>query len=266
MSLSKEEIDLRLAFYQLEKFYRPLFDLITEQQDKYREYKGSTTIDSYLCYRPDVLILGYNPGNGKYHDWNKEGAHLVYTGERPLGIFEWGNANKGAWYEMSKPVNNSYPKNILEFLYQYAELRKWCKEDKAFECPTWMDKAERKIMMMNLYPIGTKDGATLRLLFTKLINENRIPYVGKFSSEWDLRKFLLIKLHQFIEQYVKPKSILCLGKSTISDYTWNNYAESKYKSVFIGKNYTNVVGVSRSGTWTNRAKKAAFIINDILNR
>ena len=130
MRISNEEKELRMAFYQLEKFYRPLIDFLTEQQDRYIDYKGSTTINSYLCYKPDVLILGYNPAHGKYNDWNKDGAHLIYTGERPLGIFEWGNANKGGeWYEMNKPVGNSYPRNILEFLFQFAKLRKWGKKE-----------------------------------------------------------------------------------------------------------------------------------------
>ena len=265
MEMTDDERKLRLEFYKLEKYYRPLFDLYTEKQSEYPEYHGATTIDGYLCYRPDVLILGYNPAHGKYHDWNKNGAHLVYIGERPLGIFEWGNANKnGAWYEMSKQVENSYPKNILEFLFKLAELRNWGNIEYTNKRPSWGNYAENAIMKMNLYPIGTEDGETLRNLFTKTIARNAVPYDSIFEDEWALRKHLIHKLHQFVDNYVQPKSILCLGKSTISDYTWGEYVPSNYDGVFVGKNYKNVVGVSRMGTWTNRAKKAAYLINDIL--
>jgi hypothetical protein len=119
-------------------------------------------------------------------------------------------------------------------------------------------------MKMNLYPIGTEDGETLRNLFTKTIARNAVPYDNIFEDEWALRKHLVHKLHQFVDNYVKPKTILCLGKSTISDYTWGEYVPSNYDGVFVGKNYKNVVGVSRTGTWTNRAKNAAYLINDIL--
>lgn len=265
MEMTDEERRLRLEFYQLEKYYRPLFDLYTENQSEYPEYQGASTIDGYLSYKPDVLILGYNPAHGKYHDWNKNGAHLVYTGERPLGIFEWGNANKnGAWYEMSKPVGNSYPRNILEFLFKLAELRNWEKIESTDRRPSWGNHAENVIMKMNLYPIGTEDGDTLRNLFTKTIAKNAVPYDSIFEDEWALRKHLLYKLHQFIDKYVKPKAILCLGKSTISDYSWGEFSQSNYDGVFVGKNYKNVVGVSRTGTWTSRAKNAAYLINDIL--
>ena len=267
MEMTDEERKLRLEFYQLEKYYRPLFDLYTENQSEYSEYQGASTIDGYLSYKPDVLILGYNPAHGKYHDWNKNGAHLVYTGERPLGIFEWGNANKnGEWYEMSKPKKHPYLKDILEFLFKLAELRNWEKRESANKRPSWKNHAEKAIMIMNLYPIGTKNGKTLRNLFTKTIAKNAVPYDSIFENEWALRKHLLYKLHQFVDKYVKPKAILCLGKSTISDYCWGgeNFSQSNYDGVFVGKNYKNVVGVSRAGTWTSRAKNAAYLINDIL--
>ena len=264
MEMTDDERKLRLEFYKLEKYYRPLFDLYTENQSEYPEYHGSTTLDSYLVYQPDVLILGYNPAHGKYQDYKKEGAHLVYTGERPFGLFEWGNANKkAAWYAMNEKTENSYPKNILHFLFKLAELRKWgtqAPNDK----PTWGKKAEEKIMLMNLYPIGTKDGKTLRNLFAETLKEISTLYGQHFEDDWAFRAHLVRKLHIFIENFVKPKAILCLGKSTISDYSWNAYKKSEYEGVFVAKNYKNVVGVSRTGTWTNRAKNAAYLINEIL--
>jgi len=264
MIISQEEKDLRMAFYQIEKLYRPMFDLFTDNQIEFPEYKGSLTIDSYLCYQPDILILGYNPGHGKYHDWSKDGAHLVYTGERPLGIFEWGNANKdGAWYEMRKPVNNSYPKNILEFIYKFASIQGWGEGDYITR-PKWSNKIERRIMLMNLYPFGTEDVEKLHRLFSKIISQAKDLYDNKFDDEWAVRRFLLYKLHHFVENNVKPKAILCLGRSTISDYTWGQFGVCKYEGIFVGNNYRNVVGISRSGTWTDRARNAAKVVSEII--
>lgn len=48
--MKKEELELRKAFYNLEKQYRPYFDLLTENQDIYSEYTGAITIDGYLNY------------------------------------------------------------------------------------------------------------------------------------------------------------------------------------------------------------------------
>ncbi|MBQ3832451.1 MAG: hypothetical protein II815_04685 [Bacteroidales bacterium] len=262
-----EEKELRLAFYQLEKFYRPLFDFYTEHQEEIPQYKGSVTINSYLCYQPDVLILGYNPGHGKYHDWNKDKAHLVYTGERPLGVFEYGNANKnGKWYELNKSTHNPYPRNIVEFIFQLAKENKWENSEAENRRPTWANSVENRIMQMNLYPIGTKDSAALRKLFSDELKLMEELFSNKFDNEWAFRKFLLTKLHNFIDNKVKPKTILCLGKSTMSDYCWSCFEESQYKEVFVSKMYSNVVGVSRSGTWDGRIKNAAKLISEILSK
>lgn len=245
--MTQNEKEMRLAFYQLEKYYRPLFDLLTEQQDKYSEYKGGVTIDSLLRYEPDVLILGYNPAQGKYDDYSKDGAHLVYTGARPFGPFEPNNAK-----------NNSYPRNIIEFLVAYTKSKRDWSSFAESEKAKWVEK---HIMLMNLYPIATDDGATLQRLFSKLIqDESIISFYGSCENEWELRKHLLYKLHKFIDNHVKPKTILCLGQSTISDYSWGEYETTAYEGVFRATNYKNVYGVSRSGTWTNRVRNVAELI------
>ena len=53
MEMTDDERKLRLEFYKLEKYYRPLFDQYTENQ--YPEYHGATTIDGYLCPRPSYV-------------------------------------------------------------------------------------------------------------------------------------------------------------------------------------------------------------------
>lgn len=248
--MKQEEKELRLAFYQLEKYYRPLFDLLTEHQDEYPEYTGGFTIDSMLRYQPDVLLLGYNPAHGKYEDWKKDGAHLAYTGERPFGPFEPNNAK-----------NNSYIRNIIEFLCELKNSQNNWTSFAESEDARWVEK---HVMVMNLYPIGTKDGATLQGLFSKLVARRSIPFAGTFESEWAVRKHLLAALHHFVDTHVKPKAILCLGKSTISDYSWNHYSMTEHQGVFRATNYANVYGVSRRGTWTGRAKDAARLIRNSL--
>ena len=68
---------LRLAFYELEKQYRPYFDFFVENQEKYNEFRGGVTIDGYLNFEPELLLLGYNPAHGKYREWQYNDAHLV---------------------------------------------------------------------------------------------------------------------------------------------------------------------------------------------
>ena len=73
----KESQDMRLAFYQLEKEYRPYFDLFVENQDKYKEFGGGVTLNGYLNYQPDILLLAYNPAHGLHREWRYKNSHLV---------------------------------------------------------------------------------------------------------------------------------------------------------------------------------------------
>ena len=96
--------ELRRAFYELEKAYRPYFDLFVANQDKYyTEFKGGVTIDGYLNAEPDILMLGYNPAHGKYREYSYSNVHLVNQGERPFGFSEWGSVRQnGHWWELNK--------------------------------------------------------------------------------------------------------------------------------------------------------------------
>lgn len=265
-----EEVLLRKAFYDLEKWYRPFFDFLTENQETYPEYKGGVTIDGYLNYEPDVLILSYNPAHGKYRDWDKEGAHLVYTGERPFGFFEKSNARKkGSWWETDKPVEHPFLANIVDFLYQYVTELGIDSEYGTQKCPlwSWSDEYnfEKRIMIMNIYPIATESCIDLKRLLNKMRVNNVLPNMDTYSDEWSIRKSFIYKMHRFIEGFVKPKTILCLGSQTISDYTWGNY-EKQAGGIFTSKTYPNIIGISRSGTWTNRAKEAAKLISEIVKQ
>ncbi len=265
--MTKEEFKLRKAFYNLEKQYRPYFDVLTENQEIYPEYTGAITLDGYLNYRPDILFLGYNPTHGKYRDWNKDGAHLVYTGERPFGFFETGNARKNGqqWWKTNQTRGNSFPANIIDFLYQYAEESGIDPEYQTLKKPKWSNAIETKVMIMNIYPIATKSSKELMNLFTKMINNKAIPEIESCKEEWDVRKIFIHQAHHFIEDYVKPKAILCIGTQTISDYTWGIY-QKKEEGILLAKDYPNMVGISRSGTWNTRAKVAAKFIANIVKQ
>lgn len=265
--MKKEELELRKAFYNLEKQYRPYFDLLTENQDIYSEYTGAITIDGYLNYKPDILILGYNPAHGKYRDWNKDGAHLVYMGERPFGIFEAGNARKNGrqWWETNQKRENSFPANIIDFLYQYIEELGIDSEYNTFKRPKWSRVIESKIMVMNIYPIATKSSEELINIFKKIINNKAIPEIKSCKDEWEIRKLFIHQIHDFVEKFIKPKAILCIGTKTISDYTWGEY-QKKEEGIMVSPNYPNMIGISRSGTWNTRAKISAKLIADIVKQ
>ena len=263
-----EEVLLRKAFFDLEKQYRPFLDFLTENQEIYPEYKGGVTIDGYLNYKPDVLILSYNPAHGKYRDWDKEGAHLVYMGERPFGFFERWNARKdGSWWETDKPINNPFPANIVDFLYQYIAEFGVDSEYGTQKRPSWSwrYKIEDKIMALNIYPIATESCIDLKKLLNKMRVNKVLPDMEAYPDEWSIRKSFIYRIHRFIEEFVKPKAILCLGSQTISDYTWGKY-EKQADGIFTSKTYPNIIGISRSGSWTNRAKEAAKLISEIVKQ
>lgn len=267
----KSESELTLAFYKLEKEYRPYFDLFVERQDKYKEFQGGVTIDGYLNLTPDILILGHNPKHGKYREWDYKGGHLVNQGERPFGFLEYGEAyKKGKWWERKKPRKSRFYADIIELLYSFFEASPENSKfktapklgDKVNSKPSWGKNIEKKVMTLNLYPFGTENEKKLRELFEKLRKDSDFPNNTVFKEEWDVQRHLIHILRQFIGGYVKPKCIVCLGKQTMSDYTYGEY-EKYGDGLYRSKKYTNVIGVNRSGTWTKRAREAGRLASEI---
>lgn len=257
--MNQEEKALRMAFHQLEKYYRPFIDFLVENQNNYPEFKGAVTIDGFLVHKPKLLILSYNPGSGKYNEYKKDGAHLANYGERPSGVFEWGNARKdGNWWEVdNKKINNDFPANVIELLYAYTGAERGSKKE--------IMELEKSIMFLNIYPIATEGISSFKKILTELIKDKDFQkndcFNNEWKNEWDIRKYFLGKIHKFIETYVLPEKILCLGQSTIEDFLWGRENITKVEEgIFRSKNNSTIYGISRSGNWCERARRVAKII------
>ena len=254
----KDSHKLRLAYYELEKFYRPFFDLLVLKQERYPDFKGGVTLNGYLNFNPDILILAYNPAHGKYRDYSYTGAHIVNQGERPFGFFEFSNARvNGNWWQRSLAPNNTFPANIIELLYSYAEAKGYDPEYRTDKKPSWFKalNIEKRIMILNLYPIATKDGTSLKRLLGQLRKDKEFTLNGSFHTEWDVRRYLLHKLQDFIYEYVKPKCIVCFGEQTISDFTFGKYHKTE-SGLLVANDLSNILGINRRGNWTKYAKLA----------
>jgi|GEM_PF-707839 hypothetical protein len=260
-----ERRKMRKAFYQLEKEYRPYFDLLVENQDRYIEYKGGVTLDGYLNYEPEILLLGYNPSHGLGREYMYKEAHLVNMGERPFSLFKFGNTRKEAkWWDRSKPQTkgHGYLTNTIELLFSYEEAL-----GKGINCndksrPEWACNIEKEIMVLNLYPFGTHKSKDLRSMFRKIVTDPDFVYRDSYTTEWKLRRHFIKIMRDFIFNSVKPKCIICLGKETISDFTYREFEEKK--DYYVSEKHKNVIGFSRKGSWEKRAKevgkKAAEIV------
>lgn len=254
-----ENEKLRKEFYQLEKKYRPYFDLFIENQDKYTEFRGGVTLDGYLNYKPDILLLAYNPEHGLHREWEYKKEHLVNMGERPFSIFQRWNARKnGEWWEIEKKRCNDFPANIIELLFSYEKVLRKDVEHILKTPHKWVGHIEKKIMVLNLYPFGTKDGKKLQSMFKKMIDDSDFTERNAYPAEcteWDIRKHFVKLMCDFIFTYIEPKCIVCLGKSTISDFTYGEY-DNLSEGLYESKKDKKIIGINRSGNWTKRAKEA----------
>ena len=273
MEINKDQVaterrEMRKTFYQLEKEYRPYFDLLVENQDRYTEYKGGVTLDGYLNYKPDILLLGYNPPHGLGREYTYKEAHLVNMGERPFSLLKFGNARKEAeWWDCSKPQTKGreYLARTIELLFSYKEaLGKDinCNDKSRPEC---FRNIEKEIMVLNLYPFGTCNSEELCSMFRKIVTDPNFVYKDSYMTEWELRRHFIKIMRDFIFNSVKPKCIICLGKGTISDFTYGEFEEEK-EGYYISKKNKNVIGFSRKGAWEKRAKEVGKKVAEIVKQ
>lgn len=252
--MTKEE--LRIRFYEIQKEYRPIMDILTEKQYDYPEYLGFDASPSKLIYKPKVLFLGYNPAGGK--DWRRLDAqhnpHLFlwpHLNEEKIFFFKENSARKqnAKWFELDKPVNNKFPRQMIDLMYELATLvypdrsnQKGTNKE-----PFWADDFENSMMFMNLYPVATKDGEDMISLFKRVIQQTDIPVSCK-ENEWHLRMYFIGITHQMV-RLIAPKLIVCMGSQTFHDYTYSPRYSHSINEIFTDPRYNNLIGFSRKGAW-----------------
>ena len=72
-------------------------------------------------------------------------------------------------------------------------------------------------------------------------------------------------MRDFIFTYIKPKCVVCLGKSTISDFTYDKYHELS-DGLYESKENKNIIGINRRGNWTTRAKEAGEKVAELVRK
>lgn len=266
--MTKEE--LRIRFYALQKEYRPIMDMLTEKQYDYPEYLGFDAAPSKLIIQPKVLFLGYNPAGGK--DWwrfdPKNKPHLFlwpHLTEDELFFLKKNSARRenAEWYELNKPVNNKFSRQMVDLLYELAGLIYKNNEKGTNVKPSWAQDTKGKefigkMMFMNLYPVGTKDEKTMISLFRKICKENN-TLAHCEQGEWHLRLFFIGVMHQMIK-LIDPKLIVCMGSQTFFDYTYSQHYKHSINDVLTDSRYDNLIGYSRKGSWDGNIPNIAKTI------
>jgi hypothetical protein len=266
--MTKEE--LRIRFYALQKEYRPIMDFLTENQYNYPEYRGFDASPNNLIYKPKVLFLGYNPAGGK--DWWRfdHQPHLFlwpHLNEDTFFFFKDNSARKdGKWYELDKNVNNEFPSQIIDLMYDLATLAypNRSNEKRTNKEPFWVADFKKSIMFMNLYPVATKDGKAMVSLFRKICKENN-TLAHCEQDEWHLRMFFIGIMHQMIK-LIDPKLIVCMGSQTFHDYTYSPRETHSLYEILTDSRYDNLIGFPRltnEGSWD---KNIPNIAKEIFNR
>lgn len=252
-------------------------------------YKGICTLQSPLIHKPDILFIGINNGDGAYKEaknnkqpipvqtllndtkqfeeinWFKEGN--AYGRFRKSPKEEWVSYN---WYQRDKKVNNKFPKNMIDLLFEIAKL-KYPKANHHHDnksVPFWHKDFGENLMYTNLYPVSTTNCNDLKKIHKALSKEADLKYLWETSkndkkciSEWIVRKYFINSIHKLIK-LVEPKVIVCMGMSALNDFT---YASHKNKQIVqtertFGENKIPIVGFSREFAWNKRIPEIAKAI------
>jgi hypothetical protein len=274
-------------YSNLEKTLHPIVEFLEAKKSsrEYRGiYKGITTLLGPLVYKPEILFMGINPGAGAYIEENIDNPSKNITPLRMIGKdesclneldwFKKGNARAGIvngdwhayeWYQRDKKTNNSFPKMMIDLLYEIARL-KYPQEykDKGYNNdykPFWYENFGQKIMYTNLYPIATRDTDYLNTILNSLAGKPEFEgYWGDVESpnNLDVRMFF-VKIIEELVALVQPKLIVCMGKSAFEDFTYKSYSGKKklYKRTKLN---IPVIGFSRQGNWSGLLTELAKMI------
>jgi len=273
---------LLIKYSEIERKIQPIVEFLEENKTKYKDlYKGIITLQSPIVFQPEILFLGVNPGEGAYRVLNNQNSKKKNTPLRMIGKdetfltelnwYELGNARGGwikekwqsyEWYKRDKVVNNSFPKQMIDLLYEIGK-HKYPNEFKSVGYsndtePFWYNTLGKSIMYSNLYPIATTNITDLYKILNSIAKVNQLNLLWENQenpNNWDVRKFF-IKLTDELIDLVKPKIIVCLGKSAFDDFLFKKHDNNKkvYKSK---KNNISVIGFSRQGNWSGLLSEVA---------
>lgn len=283
-----EKEELLQKYCETENRIVPIKDFLENKKDTsgYKGlYKGIITLNSPLVFKPEILFIGINAGAGAYNIKNptRNETPLRMVGEdemclKELNLYEKGNArgyfkNKKEWvpyewYQRNQRVNNTFPKNMIDLLYDIAKL-KFTDDYKAEKydnkkLPFWYENFGQKIMYTNLYPIATTNTADLKKIHEKLAGEEELQKYWEESSgkdtsinEWVVRKYFISRAYELVK-LVQPKVIVLMGKSA-----YNDFVDSNFKGIIhsgkkqIDDKLVPLVGFSRRGQWSGHIPEIA---------
>ncbi len=278
--------ELLLSKYtELESKIQPIVDYLENNKNNKEFkgiYKGIMTLQSPIVYKPEILFIGVNPGDGAYNVSNNGNSKNIKTPLRMIGKddtflkelnwYEFGNARckkvnnewiEGfEWYQRDKMVNNPFPQRMIDLLYEIAELKfpKECKEQiyDNNSKPFWYETLGKNIMYTNLYPISTTNISDLLKILNSISKKDEFQNLWKNvekPNNWDVRKYFIRNIDELID-LVQPKMVVCLGKSAYNDFLYKSETSEKkiYKSK---KNNVPVIGFSRQGNWSGLLSEIA---------
>lgn len=279
-----EEKELLEAYRKIESKIIPIRDFLESKKDinGYKGlYKGIITIQGPLVYKPEVLFIGINPGEGAYRELNQfSGKNIT-----PLRMFDsygkygnqmdWYKAGNARgffkiknnwidfeWFQRDQRINNPFIKNMIDFLYEIAKIKypdqyNLEKYDHNME-PIWYRTFGKSVMCTNLYPIATTNISDLSKMLDSLAQEEVLQNLweeckgnDKSINNWTVRKFFIRRADELI-RLVKPKIIVCMGTTAFNDFTYLNERGKKtyYTEKKFGETKIPVIGFSRRGQWS----------------
>jgi hypothetical protein len=292
------ENELLLEYAKIENKFQPIVEVLDQKKNDHnylKRYKGITTIKSPLVYKPKVLFIGINEGQGRYKELNNGNSNEIKYPKRMLGEgndnscfktnnwFEKNNAFGGwnnekdwikyNWYQTDKKVNNIFTANSIDLLCRLAELI-YPEEHKKSPIttnkePFWFEDINKSIMVTNLYPISTENTGDLNKICTYLSKEPSLKefwakeFPNKKINSWLVRIFFIRRVNELIA-LINPQVIVCMGTTTFKDFTYGKMKVNK-KKIFetnhtISDKEYPVIGFSRSGNWSHLMPKLAELI------
>lgn len=278
-----EEKELLEKYREIESKIIPIKDLLESKKDidRYKGlYKGIITVQSPLRFQPEILFIGINAGDGAFNilDPSKNETPLRMLGENEmcfteLNWYEKGNSRGGTndkkewvkyeWYQRNQKINNRFPKNMIDLLYETAKLKfpdqyNLEKYDHNKE-PFWTKTFGKSVMCTNIYPIATTNISDLSKIHDSLAQEEDLQKLWEESRSndkpiniWTVRKYFIRLLDELI-RLVQPKIIVCMGTTAFNDFTYQSDKGNKiyFTNKKIGYKNIPVIGFSRRGQWSS---------------